>query len=42
MQAITNGEDLNTVEKEMGRSNRSLYHKVRDLKRYAGLKTGKF
>jgi len=42
MKAMTNGEDLNVVAKEMGRTYKTGYYKVRNLKRYAGLKTGKF
>jgi len=40
-QAMTNGEDLNTLEKEMGRTKGSLHRKIHHLKRHAGLKTGK-
>jgi len=40
--AMTNGEDLNVVAKEMGRTSGSLSTKVYTLKRCAGLKTGKF
>merc|ERR550534_135366 len=41
-EALANRENLRDLAKEMGRTNSSVLSKVNDLRRNAGLKTGKF